>query len=406
MKPIRIAIIFDQNFKASGGHQQALNAALLTLKLPKEIANIFFFTTNKESLVALSKHDIEATFLKISFINKVHRYLRKKTQHPFFWKILKRLKRYTQLERYMLDREIDLIYFLSPSSLAQDIDELNFIITVWDLSLRDNNEFPEIRMNNMIEVINSYYQDVLKRAMAVFVDSEIGKNNVVEYYAIDRSRVHIMPFEGAISVREHFKLGQLNNINIKKKYNLQTPYVFYPAQFWTHKNHIYLLEGLYVLEHRYGLKVGAIFSGYDEGNLAYVKNRVSVLGLENRVRFADFVSNQEIPELYLQSIALVMPTYFGPTNLPPLEAFALKVPVLYSDIAGLRDQVGEAALLMNLKDPTSMAEHIKNLMNDEQLRNRLIEAGLKRLSYLDSIDRIKILKSVIENFQWKRMCWK
>jgi glycosyltransferase involved in cell wall biosynthesis len=101
-----------------------------------------------------------------------------------------------------------------------------------------------------------------------------------------------------------------------------------------------------------------------------------------------------------------MPTYFGPTNLPPLEAFALKVPVLYSDIAGLRDQVGEAALLMNLKDPTSMAEHIKNLMNDEQLRNRLIEAGQKRLSYLDSMDRIKILKSVIENFQWKRMCWK
>jgi glycosyltransferase involved in cell wall biosynthesis len=406
MKPIRIAIIFDQNFKASGGHQQALNAALLTLKLPKEIANIFFFTTNKESLVALSKHGIEATFLKISFINKVHRYLRKRTQHPFFWKILKRLKRYTQLERYMLDQEIDLIYFLSPSSLAQDIDELNFIITVWDLSLRDNNEFPEIRMNNMIEVINSYYQDVLKRAMAVFVDSEIGKNNVVEYYAIDRSRVHVMPFEGAISVREHSKLGQLNNINIKKKYNLQVPYVFYPAQFWAHKNHIYLLEGLYVLEHRYGLKVGAIFSGYDEGNLAHVKNRLSLLGLEDRVRFANFVSNQEIPELYLQSIALVMPTYFGPTNLPPLEAFALKVPVLYSDIAGLRDQVGEAALLINLKDPTSMAEHIKNLMNDEQLRNRLIQAGLNRLSYFDSIDRIKILKYVIENFQCKRMCWK
>ncbi len=406
MKPIRIAIIFDQNFKASGGHQQALNDALLTLKLPKEIANIFFFTTNEESLVALSKYGIEATFLKISFINKFHRYLRKRVEHPFFWKILKRLKRYTQFERYMLDREIDLIYFLSPSSLAQDIDELNFIITVWDFSLRDNNEFPEIRMNNMIEVINSYYQDVLKRAMAVFVDSEIGKNKVVEYYAIDRSRVHIRPFEGAISVREHSKLGQLNNINIKKKYNLQAPYVFYPAQFWAHKNHIYLLEGLYVLEHRYGLKVGAIFSGYDEGNLAYIKNRVSVLGLEDRVRFANFVSNQEIPELYLQSIALVMPTYFGPTNLPPLEAFALKVPVLYSDIAGLRNQVGEAALLMNLKDPTSMAEHIKNLMNDEQLRNRLIEAGQKRLSYLDSIDRIKILKSVIENFQWKRMCWK
>ena len=187
---------------------------------------------------------------------------------------------------------------------------------------------------------------------------------------------------------------------------MQVPYVFYPAQFWAHKNHVYLLEGLHALEHRYGLKVGAIFSGYDEGNLAYIKNRVFVLGLEDRIRFADFVSSQEIPELYLQSIALVMPTYFGPTNLPPLEAFVLKVPVLYSDIAGLRDQVGDAGLLMNLKDPTSMAEHLKNLINDEYLRNRLIESGQKRLTYLDSIDRIKILKNVIENFQRKRMCWK
>ena len=49
MKPIRIAIIFDQNFKASGGHQQALNAALLTLKLPKEIANIFFLLQTKKA---------------------------------------------------------------------------------------------------------------------------------------------------------------------------------------------------------------------------------------------------------------------------------------------------------------------------------------------------------------------
>ena len=53
-----------------------------------------------------------------------------------------------------------------------------------------------------------------------------------------------------------------------------------------------------------------------------------------------------------------MPTYFGPTNIPPLEAFALGVPVLYSDLPGLKDQVGDSALLLDLNNPESMAQHM------------------------------------------------
>ena len=49
--------------------------------------------------------------------------------------------------------------------------------------------------------------------------------------------------------------------------------------------------------------------------------------------------------LYTEALALVMPTYFGPTNLPPLEAFQTGTPVLYSDLPGMREQVGDAAIM-------------------------------------------------------------
>ena len=100
-----------------------------------------------------------------------------------------------------------------------------------------------------------------------------------------------------------------------------------------------------------------------------------------------------------------MPSYFGPTNLPPLEAFQLGVPVLYSDNVGLRDQVGDAALLINLKDPNSMALLLKNLIEDEQLRRRLIAAGFGRLKHFDAYDRVEVLQKVIADFRWKRLCW-
>ena len=182
--------------------------------------------------------------------------------------------------------------------------------------------------------------------------------------------------------------------------------MFYPAQFWAHKNHVYLIEGLLALEESCGQKVGAIFSGGDQGTRSYIEEYVINTGLQDRVRFVGFVPDHELLELYLQSIALVMPTYFGPTNLPPLEAFHLGVPVLYPDLDGLRDQVDDAALLMDLSDPESMALHLSNLLSDSDLRNKLVAAGFRRAAYFDSFDRIGLLKKIISDFRYRRLCWK
>ena len=118
-----------------------------------------------------------------------------------------------------------------------------------------------------------------------------------------------------------------------------------------------------------------------------------------------FFSNEEIPQLYQESVALVTPSYFGPTNLPPLEAFELGVPVLYSDLTGMREQVGDAALFLDLKDPGSMADHLAALIASESLRDKLIEAGRERLREFGKADRVGILRAIIEEFRVKRSCW-
>ena len=129
--------------------------------------------------------------------------------------------------------------------------------------------------------------------------------------------------------------------------------------------------------------------------------------LENQVRFTGFVSNEEINYLYSQSLALVMPTYFGPTNMPPLEAFKLNVPVLYSDLPGLRDQVNGAALLLNLNDPKSLVINLKKLLSSNELRNILIAKGKLRYNEIVSHNNnFEVLKKIIENFKSRRDCWK
>ena len=404
MQPIRLAVIFDQTIKSGGGYQQALNSALLTLELPKKLVEIVFFTNFKENITILASKGIQAKIIDLSFFEKIRGILREKIVNRNFFKLIKKIEHYSPFEKKLIDNKIDLVYFISPTSLPKYLEELNYITTLWDLCHRDNVEFPEVRMSKEFERRDQNYHKILPRATAILVDSELSKMNVAQRYCIDLERVHIMPFLQAETTRNNILISNDKNLDIHEKFKVDQ-YIFYPAQFWAHKNHVYILEGLSLLEQQYNFKIAAIFSGEDKGNQKYIESYARKLNLVDRIRFIGFVSNEEIVKLYSQSIALVMPSYFGPTNLPPLEAFQLGVPVLYSDKAGLRDQVGEAALLMDLKDPNSMALHLKSLIEKKQLSEQLISAGYARLKHFEGYNRIKVLTDIIEDFRYKRSCW-
>lgn len=406
MNAIKLGIIFDQKLETGGGYQQALNSALLAAKLPAKTAEVHFFTTEKENVEILAAHDIVAKFIRISLAQKIWCSIRARIVEPRILKLLRLIQKYSPLEKFLLASEIDLVYFLSPSRLPKYLEHINYIVTVWDLCHRDHPEFPEVGAMREFEVREKIYHDILPKATAVLVDSQLGRKNVVTRYRVDKRRVHVMPFEASEAVRVRMTNSSILQYDVRKKYQLDVPYVFYPAQFWAHKNHVYLLEGLKILDHKYGIKIGAIFSGADKGNMQYIKDRVRILKLSDCVRFAGFVKNEEIIELYRQSIALVMPTYFGPTNLPPIEAFELEVPVLYPDEPGMREQVGSGALLIDLKDPTTMANQLRSLIDDDEIKATIKKAGVMQASKLRKFNRSEVLLKIINSYSFKRACWK
>jgi glycosyltransferase involved in cell wall biosynthesis len=72
-----------------------------------------------------------------------------------------------------------------------------------------------------------------------------------------------------------------------------------------------------------------------------------------------------------------MASYFGPTNLPPLEAWSVGTPVIYPE--AFKAQAGDAAILFDYDDPSSLADAIVSLRTDGT-RERLSEAGQRRLA--------------------------
>ena len=75
---------------------------------------------------------------------------------------------------------------------------------------------------------------------------------------------------------------------------------------------------------------------------------------------------------------MMMPTFFGPTNIPPLEAFACGCPTAVSNIYGMPEQVGEAAILFNPLSVDEIANAMERLWIDDDLCSNLISKGYEK----------------------------
>jgi glycosyltransferase involved in cell wall biosynthesis len=148
-----------------------------------------------------------------------------------------------------------------------------------------------------------------------------------------------------------------------------------------------------------------VLAGSDKGNEAYIRQMMAELDLVSQVYFVGFVGPDDLIALYRHACCLAYITFCGPENLPPLEAFALGCPVVASEVAGAREQLGDAALLVDPKQPEQIARAIKSLQGDAVLRQTLIERGFKRASQFTGEDFVRGIFDVLDEFEPIRRCW-
>jgi glycosyltransferase involved in cell wall biosynthesis len=105
---------------------------------------------------------------------------------------------------------------------------------------------------------------------------------------------------------------------------------------------------------------------------------VKKLGLEPWVKFLGRVPDEELHKLYVAARCLIHPAHYEGFGLPPLEAMACGTPTIVSNISSLPEVVGDAALLVDPRDPEELAVAMQRLLSDDDLHAELSEKGLQR----------------------------
>ena len=170
-KPINIALIFDQEVSSGGGYQQGLNAAMVALKVSPELAKISIFHTKKNIKNKLIANGIDSQLINISMIKKLYLYIKTTAKFRFIYIFLKLIFDFNFFESFLEKEDIDLVYFISPSRFALDLEKINFIFTIWDLCHRDHFEFPEVKLKGEYETeFGEQWSPVHKEAKAFTFD--------------------------------------------------------------------------------------------------------------------------------------------------------------------------------------------------------------------------------------------
>jgi glycosyltransferase involved in cell wall biosynthesis len=148
-----------------------------------------------------------------------------------------------------------------------------------------------------------------------------------------------------------------------------------------------------------------VFTGSDQGNLSHIRRVTDETGLSQKVTFLGFVERSMLVNLYRNAFALIFPSFFGPDNLPPLEAFALGCPVIAANIPGSEEQLGDAALLVDPTDEFAMAQAVYRLRTGPELRERLVQQGARRADAWSADDYVRGVMKIVDEFEPIRRCW-
>jgi glycosyltransferase involved in cell wall biosynthesis len=247
-----------------------------------------------------------------------------------------------------------LIY--SPANLAPAASRRNVVVIHDAAALRH----PEAYTRGYVAYQRRLLPWIARHARLVITVSEFSRDELVEVLGLDAQRVKVIP-EG---VEERFD-PDLDARPARRALGLTRRYVLAVATASARKN-LEALEPLALTLRGHGIEL--LVAGSDRGYLR---------GGETHLRRLGYVDDSLLPGLYAGALALVMPSRYEGFGLPCLEAMASGVPVVAARAGALPETVGDAGLLVDAESD-ELTEAVLAAVHDNELRSKLIAAGLRR----------------------------
>ena len=357
---MKIAYIIETTSKSGGSYYQTLNLYEDITKNFKQNSRLIIFTNKKENLNNLKDYKCEKIFYNLNFIDKI---ITKLSSIFLLRLIFNFFSIKTSLEKILLRNKVDLIIFPNPSVTHYTIRHIKFVSTIFDLCHLDHKNFPEVNVSEF-KHREKLYNHLSENACGIITNSLILKKKISQRYNFSKNKIFSIPFN---PIKRKFKLRKY-----KKKFFL------YPANYWKHKNHEIVIKAVKILSQKKIKNFKCIFTGSDKGYLSELEKMIDLYDLRKYFELKKFLNEKDLFNLYTNCIGVIMTSYFGPTNLPPLESFQYKKPLIYNKRFS-KEIPSKNCLMINIEDKFELSLAMLKILNNKYPKAK-IDCAFKYLA--------------------------
>jgi len=169
---------------------------------------------------------------------------------------------------------------------------------------------------------------------------------------------------------------------VRYKYDLPEKYVLFVGTIQPRKNLVRLIEAFAMMTKGSELARGVpnlVIAGKKGWLAEEIYEAPKKYRVEDRVKFIGRVADADLPVVYKMANLFAWPSLMEGFGLPLLEAMQMGVPVISSNRGALVEVGGKAALQIDPENIRELAEAMKLVLENQELREGLIEKGYKQV---------------------------
>jgi len=261
------------------------------------------------------------------------------------------------------------LYHATDFTLPPTLPSTKTILTVHDLSYV---QAPETTHPILKRYLDQVVPWSVKRANHIIVDSTATRQDLIDIYNTPPEKVSVL----LSGVDPRFQRSSNTHIDlVRQKYNIgDNRYIFSIGTVQPRKNYGRIVEALHHLGNEFS-DVKLVIAGGKGWLDSPIYETVERLDMHERVMFAGFVDDEDVPALYSGATITAYPSLYEGFGFPILESMACGTPVVTSNVSSMPEVAGNAALLVDPYDVNALSNSLRELLTKPVLRERLITLG-------------------------------
>jgi len=184
--------------------------------------------------------------------------------------------------------------------------------------------------------------------------------------------------------KQSFQLSQKNqSASVIKKYGLTGNYFFSIGRLEEKKNTVGIIQAFNFFRQKSTQSWQLVLLGKPGFGFEKVTQEIANSPFAGDIIIPGWVEQGDVPFLMAGAQALLLPSFYEGFGIPILEAFAMGVPVITSNLTSMPEVSGGAALLVNPYKPQEISKAMYLISTQENLVKALVEKGLNRAQEFD-----------------------